>query len=118
MRLRPVSAEGSSWDVGEPPGRGPDASQEWFRLEQRRHASHSRCLGLGSEPCQFGLAGEFPGANHLQRDDPVEGPVARLVNHPHAPARNDFQQVVVAEAAARDRVIIHRPFRGIGFDNG
>jgi hypothetical protein len=72
-----------------------------------------RRLGFGLEALEFGFGGELAGANHLQRDDAVEGPVARLIDDPHAAAGDGFQQFVVAEAAPLQhlRTFVLRRFR-------
>ena len=52
------------------------------------------------EPRDVHRRGERSSQHHLERDDPVEAGLFRLVDNPHA-ARDLFEQFVLAEVADR-----------------
>ncbi len=58
-----------------------------------------RRLGLGAEPLDVAARGEAAGEDHLERDDPVERRLPRLVDDPHPAPGDLLQQLVVAEVA-------------------
>ena len=59
---------------------------------------HSRRqLRLQPEPQLLGGRGELAGQHHLQGGQPVQAAVPRLVHHPHAPATDLAQDVVVPD---------------------
>ena len=58
-----------------------------------------RRLGLGVEPLDVTARGEAAGEDHLERDEPVERHLPRLVDDPHPAPGDLLQQLVVAEVA-------------------
>jgi hypothetical protein len=56
-------------------------------------------LRLGVKALHVGGGGQLAGQDHLERHEPVQAPLAGLVNDAHATAGDLFQQLVVAEVA-------------------
>ena len=54
-------------------------------------------FGFGFEPFDQILAGERPGADELQGNEPVQADLARFKHDAHSAAGDFFQQFVIAE---------------------
>jgi hypothetical protein len=60
-------------------------------------------LGLGEESLAVLGPGEFAAGQHLEGDDPAQGGVPGLVDHPHAPAADDLQHLVIPDTRPGQR---------------